>query len=583
MRQWSSTRWWAVGSMVLLTTGAVPAAAAVPEDAWRPTSTAGSPDPRYFHTAVWTGSKMVVWGGYSNAVSGHWTSLATGGVYDPQPNFWTPVSTSGAPEGRRNHTAVWTGSSMIVWGGWGNGEYALASGGVYEPGTNSWAPAGAGGAPGARAEHSAVWTGSKMIVWGGMDGTAGPVGTSWRLNTGDVYDPVDDTWSPMTTVGAPAARSRHTAVWTGSKMIVWGGFADGWDADSGGVYDPETDTWTAMSTDGAPSARAHHTAVWAGSRMIVWGGSYGTWDFDTGAVYDPSTDTWSPTSTEGAPSPRSGHTAVWTGSKMLVWGKTSATTGGVYDPVADTWAAMTTAGAPEARWGPSSVWTGAAMIVWGGSGGDVKNTGGIYGDPTVVPEAEWAPTSPSGAPPARAAHSTVWTGSRMIVWGGFSQGAPSSSGGVFDQASDTWSATSTVGAPDGRYFHTAVWTGSKMVIWGGWGDAGPLNTGGVYDPSTDVWTPTSTLGAPDWRRTTPRYGRARRWLSGVAAARQELPQHRRHLRPSTDTWTATTTVGAPSGRVLHTAVWTGSRMIVWGGLDDVGVRTRHWRHLRPLD
>src|SRR5439155_16237430 len=32
-----------------------------------------------------------------------------------------------------------------------------------------------------------------------------------------------------------------------------------------------------------------------------------------------------------------------------------------------------------------------------------------------------------------------------------------------------------------------------------------------------------------------------------------------------DTWTATTTSNAPAGRELHTAIWTGSEMIVWGG------------------
>src|SRR6266403_3317813 len=32
-----------------------------------------------------------------------------------------------------------------------------------------------------------------------------------------------------------------------------------------------------------------------------------------------------------------------------------------------------------------------------------------------------------------------------------------------------------------------------------------------------------------------------------------------------DTWTPTTTANAPDGRLLHTAVWTGAEMIVWGG------------------
>src|SRR6185437_6648757 len=32
-----------------------------------------------------------------------------------------------------------------------------------------------------------------------------------------------------------------------------------------------------------------------------------------------------------------------------------------------------------------------------------------------------------------------------------------------------------------------------------------------------------------------------------------------------NTWTATSTVNAPSERDSHTAVWTGSEMIIWGG------------------
>jgi len=38
-----------------------------------------------------------------------------------------------------------------------------------------------------------------------------------------------------------------------------------------------------------------------------------------------------------------------------------------------------------------------------------------------------------------------------------------------------------------------------------------------------------------------------------------------------DTWTATGTSNAPSDRYLHTAVWTGSEMIVWGGDNTGGV------------
>ena len=55
-----------------------------------------------------------------------------------------------------------------------------------------------------------------------------------------------------------------------------------------------------------------------------------------------------------------------------------------------------------------------------------------------------------------------------------------------------------------------------MIIWGGQDAVSDLNTGGRYNPGTDSWT-------------------------------------------------ATSTINAPSLRTLHTAVWTGHEMIIWGG------------------
>ena len=103
-------------------------------------------------------------------------------------------------------------------------------------------------------------------------------------------------------------------------MIVWGG---SWLSalNTGGKYDPETNTWEATSTSGdVPSARNNHTAVWTGTEMIVWGGSSTGEEFNDGGHYYPATDTWVPTAAVGAPSPRYDHVAVWTGEDMVVWG-----------------------------------------------------------------------------------------------------------------------------------------------------------------------------------------------------------------------------------------------------------------------
>ena len=90
----------------------------------------------------------------------------------------------------------------------------------------------------------------------------------------DAGDPpcTDDPWTATTTANAPHGRYLHTAVWTGSEMIVWGGGIPGTPFNTGGRYNPSTDSWTATSTTNAPSGRDGHTAVWTGSEMIIWGG-----------------------------------------------------------------------------------------------------------------------------------------------------------------------------------------------------------------------------------------------------------------------------------------------------------------------
>ena len=88
-------------------------------------------------------------------------------------------------------------------------------------------------------------------------------------------------------------------------MIVWGGEAYPTYFNTGGRYNPSTDSWTATSTTNAPSARDLHTAVWTGSEMIVWGGGIpGNTYLNTGGRYNPNANTWTATSTTNAPEGR---------------------------------------------------------------------------------------------------------------------------------------------------------------------------------------------------------------------------------------------------------------------------------------
>ena len=371
------------------------------DDTWTATSTVNAPDARRNHIAVWTGSEMIVWGGF-NFNGGQVNTLNSGAKYNPSTDTWTATSIGNVPTGREFHTAVWTGSEMIVWGGYNYPAGDLNSGGRYNPTSDSWTATNAVNAPEGREVHTAVWTGSEMIVWGG----AGCTFANCLLNTGARYNPSTDSWTATSAANAPSARYTHTAVWTGSNMTVWGGSDRTNYLHTGGRYDPITDSWTPTSTVNVPLGRTAHAAVWTDNDMIVWGGVDETFnDTNTGGAYNPGMDSWIATTLANAPSPRDSHTAIWNGSEMIIWGGVFCCpaidfdTGGRYNPGIDSWTATSTADAPLARWAHTAVWTGTEMIAWGGyndPGNLFLNTAGRY-----CPQSGATPT-PTPTPTATA-------------------------------------------------------------------------------------------------------------------------------------------------------------------------------------
>jgi len=434
---------------------------------------------------------MVIWGGFHRDASGGVQYYGDGARYAPEADAWTPVSAAAAPVARSRHAGIWTGDTMIVWGGSAPGSY-YDTGGRYDPVRDTWSSTYWPGAPAGRANPTAVWTGSLMIVWGG-------VRDEMALNTGGRYDPLTDAWTATSTTGAPLGRVLHTAVWSGSRMVVWGGEPLRFPPEfyRGGQYDPVSDVWTPMNYLTAPAPRARHTAVWTGSKMAVWGGE--SFDaprvpLDTGSLYDPSTDVWTAMSLSSAPVARTGHSAVWSGSRMIVWGGSDLdaspsvyNTGGRYDPVANAWTAVAKGGAPAGRRGHTAVWSGSRMIVWGGNGGSDLNSGGRY-DPVAN---NWDATSALGAPTPRVGHTAVWSGSVMVVWGGEPSAAgidAVATGGRYDPVGDAWTPTTLARAPAARHDHAAVAAGELMIVWGGTSPH-DLGSGGRYvvtNPDADA-------------------------------------------------------------------------------------------------
>lgn len=349
--------------------------------------------------SVWTGSKMVIWGG-----DGATGSVNNGALYDPATDTWSEMAGGDSVPSDRtdlmDFVRVWTGDRMIVWSGRSSdGEYSAETtqrqirddGGLYDPETDSWTQIGATSESPGRAYIQGVWTGENMIVWAGHDQSSAADAAVDDPSLGAVYDPgadlddpSDDVWRAIAATNAPSQRRHAAAVWTGSQLLTWGGsYSHQIFYNNGALYNPETDTWTEISDTNAPSPRELFAYVWTGSKLIVWGGFEGTLCLGDGAIYDPQTDTWSAISSSNAPTARASTSVVWTGEEMIVWGgvdmsiddsenqiSTYLGDGAAYNPTTDTWRDLSEENAPSARRGFFQVWTGSQLLIWGGYNGE---------------------------------------------------------------------------------------------------------------------------------------------------------------------------------------------------------------------
>lgn len=334
---------------------------------WTPLSTEQAPTARKLHSVVWTGKEMIVWGGL---IDGAGNATGDGAAYDPATDSWRALSNQGAPAARHSHQAVWTGSHMLVWGGYKKGGYAK-DGGVYDPETDTWSPIGDAPING-RTRHGTVWTGDELVVWGGLANKA--------LSDGARYSPGSKKWQTLPGSG-PHSRASHVTAWSGSDLLVWGGTDTlDWFAD-GSRLDIDGGTWNGLASAGAPSLRESASGLWASDRLLVWGGWNGGDYLDTGALYDVTTNSWAPMM-DSAPTGRSGHVTVWTGDELFIWGgctgdscATLLADGGRYTAT-EGWTLVD--GAPElsARTGAMGIWTGTEVIVFGGAGASLKPVAG---------------------------------------------------------------------------------------------------------------------------------------------------------------------------------------------------------------
>jgi hypothetical protein len=160
---------------------------------------------------------------------------------------------------------AWTGSRLIVWGGYiylGYDEDPLADGYVLDPLTGDSEPLPPAPLP-ARASPATAWTGTELIVWAGDDLHGGSFGD------GAAYDPASNTWRAI--ADGPIELTDGMAIWSGKEMIVFGAALHGGSFPEtpvaiGAAYDPVIDSWRRIADSELPPQAS--TASWRGSNMV---------------------------------------------------------------------------------------------------------------------------------------------------------------------------------------------------------------------------------------------------------------------------------------------------------------------------
>jgi len=339
---------------------------------------------------AWTGSELLV----ARAGCCDDTGSVNLAAYDPATSAWhqlppTPLTP------RRGAAGAWTGTEMVIAGGYANPEGVASDatpatdGAAWDAATDTWHSIAPMPVPLAGYDPTAVWSGREMLVWSSAPATSLAPGSEVVL----AYNPSTNTWRRLPGSGL-VPREGAVTVWTGKELVVWGGLNSDFTTAyaDGARLDPVTGIWRPLPPAPVP-ARGYAGAVWSGDEVLVWGGETGSTlearaatgfpSVGRGAGYDPATNEWhalplSPLRAKASPA------AVWTGHFFIVIGGTADGSlpapgpgAAAYDSATDAWTALPAAPAypyPNDPTGPAdqrsdafAVWTGTAAVVVGGS------------------------------------------------------------------------------------------------------------------------------------------------------------------------------------------------------------------------
>ena len=299
-----------LASALLFAVAPLPVAEGAPSIAWE-TLDPQTAYPVEGHTAVVINGSLFVFGGMvtDGESSGYMSDTLLTLNATARGYTFGAVNTTGAggaspPAGMMGHTSVVSGSRMLVWGGFSGSEYSndLHS---WDATSSRWSGklAQNGAVPSARYHHSAVLHAGNMVVFGGTY-----AGSS--VDSMASLDVATTTWTAVVAGGGtwPSARSKHSATvvrlhtqsMDKSCMFVFGGedaasravLSDLWRycfVGAGAAWEPLT------GSTQQPGLSSGHAAIVLQSRLVVFGGYSGEFPndyLDHTREYDAVIDEW---------------------------------------------------------------------------------------------------------------------------------------------------------------------------------------------------------------------------------------------------------------------------------------------------
>jgi len=276
------------------------------KNSWTHLSPPAGPSYSPGYRAVWTGNELLAFGAFHSV------------AFNPSTSRWRVLHGS-LPTG----ITVWTGSEAIGWGGGCCGD-AESNGAAYNPAKNAFRKLAGSPLPPSQGPLGA-WTGKELVLFVSGFDTSGKRLPA-RFARAAAYNPATNTWRRLAPMPGSDTRFAGVAVWDGTDVLV---VASGANGKSAYAYSPTANRWRRLAD--LPAAR-NGTALWTGKKLLLWGGQSpaGTL-FRDGLAYDPRANSWA-TLPHAPFRARTGSVAAWTGRSLLVWGGEIGTPVGTSKP-----------------------------------------------------------------------------------------------------------------------------------------------------------------------------------------------------------------------------------------------------------